>query len=111
MVSKFFISAVARIMEPGCKHDTVPVLEGPQGIGKSTALKLLFRPYFSDDMAELGSKDASMQVRTAWCTELAELSSMSGQRRSASSRSSAAVWTVPAELRAACDRGAASDLC
>jgi predicted P-loop ATPase len=72
-----FVSAVARIMQPGCKADCVPVLEGAQGIGKSTALKTLFTPWFSDDLAELGTKDASMQVRVAWCIELAELSAMS----------------------------------
>jgi predicted P-loop ATPase len=71
------LSGVARIMQPGCKADCVPVLEGAQGIGKSTALKTLFAPWFSDDLAELGTKDASMQVRTAWCIELAELSAMS----------------------------------
>jgi predicted P-loop ATPase len=72
-----FVSAVARVMQPGCKADCVPVLEGAQGIGKSTALKTLFEPWFSDDLAELGTKDASMQVRVAWCIELAELSAMS----------------------------------
>ncbi len=72
-----FVSGVARIMQPGCKADCVPTLEGAQGIGKSTALKTLFSPWFSDDLAELGTKDASMQVRTAWCIELAELSAMS----------------------------------
>jgi predicted P-loop ATPase len=72
-----FISGVARIMQPGCKADCVPVLEGAQGIGKSTALKTLFSPWFSDDLADLGTKDASMQVRAAWCIELAELSAMS----------------------------------
>jgi predicted P-loop ATPase len=72
-----FVSAVARILDPGCKADCIPVLEGAQGIGKSSALKALFAPWFSDDLAELGSKDASMQVRVAWCIELAELSAMS----------------------------------
>ena len=71
-----FVSAVARIMQPGCKVDTVPVLEGPQGKGKSTAVQFLFEPWFSDEIAELGTKDAAMQIRSAWCIELGELSSM-----------------------------------
>jgi predicted P-loop ATPase len=71
-----FIAGVARIMQPGCKYDTVPILEGSQGKGKSSAIEALFSPWFSDDLAELGSKDAAMQVRSAWCIEIAELASM-----------------------------------
>jgi Virulence-associated protein E-like domain len=41
-----FIAAVARIMRPGCKADYVPILEGAQDKGKSTAIELLFRPWF-----------------------------------------------------------------
>ena len=70
------IAGVARIMQPGCKYDTVPILEGSQGKGKSSAIEALFSPWFSDDLAELGSKDAAMQVRSAWCIEIAELASM-----------------------------------
>ena len=71
-----FIAAVARIMRPGCKADYVPILEGAQDKGKSTAIELLFTPWFSDDLAELGTKDAAMQVRVAWGIEIAELASM-----------------------------------
>ena len=72
----FLIGGVARIMRPGCKLDYIPILEGPQGEGKSTAIEILFAPWFTDDIAELGSKDAAMQVRTAWGIEIGELSSM-----------------------------------
>src|SRR5262249_12742777 len=71
-----FIAAVARVMRPGCKADYVPILEGAQDKGKSTAIELLFSPWFSDDLAELGSKDAAMQVRVAWGIEIAELAAM-----------------------------------
>jgi predicted P-loop ATPase len=71
-----FIAAVARIMLPGCKHDHMPILEAPQGAGKSRAIATLFHPWFTDDLAEFGSKDASMQVRAAWCIEVAELAAM-----------------------------------
>jgi len=71
-----FIAAVARIMRPGCKHDHMPILEGAQDKGKSTAIDLLFTPWFTDDLAEFGSKDASMQVGAAWGIEVAELSAM-----------------------------------
>ena len=75
-----FIAAVARIMRPGCKADYVPILEGAQDKGKSTAIELLFTPWFSDDLAELGTKDAAMQVRVAWGIEIAELASMTQGR-------------------------------
>jgi predicted P-loop ATPase len=71
-----FIAAVARIMHPGCKHDHIPILEGAQDKGKSTAIDLLFSPWFSDDLADLGTKDAAMQVRVAWGIEIAELAAM-----------------------------------
>ena len=71
-----FIAAVARIMRPGCKADDLPILEGAQDKGKSTAIELLFTPWFSDDLAELGTKDAATQVLVAWGIEIAELASM-----------------------------------
>jgi predicted P-loop ATPase len=63
-------------MRPGCKADYVPIFEGVQDKGKSTAIELLFTPWFSDDLAEFGSKDAAMQVRVAWGIEIGELASM-----------------------------------
>ncbi|APG06975.1 hypothetical protein BKD09_01415 [Bradyrhizobium japonicum] len=71
------ISAVARIYDPGCKVDTVTILESEQGLKKSTAIKELFDPWFTDDISELGSKDAAMQVAGVWCVELGELDAMS----------------------------------
>jgi predicted P-loop ATPase len=71
-----FVGSVARIESPGCKVDHVPILEGAQGKRKSTAIEALYQPWFSDDLAELGTKDAAMQVRCAWGIEIAELSAM-----------------------------------
>ncbi len=71
------IAAVARIYEPGCKVDTVPIFEGAQGARKSTAVKTLFAPWFSDELADLGSKDAAMQTRGVWGLEVSELDAMS----------------------------------
>jgi predicted P-loop ATPase len=71
------IAAVARIFDPGCKVDTVPIFEGPQGARKSTAIKTLFEPWFSDELADLGSKDAAMQTRGVWGLEVSELDAMS----------------------------------
>jgi predicted P-loop ATPase len=71
------IAAVARIFNPGCKVDTVPIFEGAQGARKSTAVKALFDPWFSDELADLGSKDAAMQTRGVWGIEVSELDAMS----------------------------------
>ncbi|MBR1032930.1 virulence-associated E family protein [Bradyrhizobium liaoningense] len=71
------IAAVARVIDPGCKVDTLPVLEGKQGLGKSTAIRVLSDPWFTDEIADLGSKDAAMQCAGAWCIEIAELDAMS----------------------------------
>jgi len=71
------IGAVARIYDPGCKVDNVPIFEGPQGAKKSTAVRTLFDPWFTDDLADLGSKDAAMQTRGVWGVEISELDAMS----------------------------------
>jgi predicted P-loop ATPase len=71
------ISAVARILDPGCQVDTMLILEGEQGLMKSTAIKALFSPWFTDDIEQLGTKDASMQVAGVWGIEIGELDAMS----------------------------------
>jgi predicted P-loop ATPase len=69
----FLVSAVARVFEPGCQVDHLLVLEGPQGIYKSNALRTLFSTeYFTDQMPSLDSKDASLQLSGKWCIEFAE---------------------------------------
>jgi hypothetical protein len=75
--SRWLISAVARIFQPGAKADCCLILEGPQGICKSTALRTLAGVYFTDELADLGSKDAAMQTRGVWIIELSELDSLS----------------------------------
>jgi predicted P-loop ATPase len=71
------IGAVARIRNPGCKLDTVPIIEGRQGLGKSSAARVLFDPWFSDELADLGGKDAAMQTQGMWLIEISELDAMS----------------------------------
>ena len=44
---------------------------------KSTALKTLAQPWFTNEIAELGSKDPAMQTRGVWVIEIAELDSLS----------------------------------
>jgi hypothetical protein len=74
--SKWMISAVARTYCPGAKVDCALVLEGEQGARKSTALRVLAEPFFTDEIADLGSKDSSMQVHGVLVVEIAELDAM-----------------------------------
>jgi predicted P-loop ATPase len=75
--SRWLVSAVARIFRPGAKADCCLILEGSQGIRKSTALRTLAGEFFTDELADLGSKDAAMQTRGVWIIELSELDSLS----------------------------------
>jgi predicted P-loop ATPase len=75
--SRWLVSAVARIFWPGAKADCCLILEGAQGIRKSTALRTLAGEFFTDELADLGSKDAAMQTRGVWIIELSELDSLS----------------------------------
>ncbi len=74
---KFMIAAVARVMTPGCKVDTMLVLEGVQGAGKSSAARILAgATYFSDNLPPMNTKDASDHIRGKWIIEVGELSAM-----------------------------------
>jgi predicted P-loop ATPase len=56
----------------------MPVLEGEQGTGKSTALRYLFGDrFFIDHLPDFHSKDSFQQLQGAWCVEVAELSALS----------------------------------
>jgi predicted P-loop ATPase len=70
------IGAVARIFMPGAKVDHVPIFEGLQGSLKSTMVETMFKPWFSDEMPDIGSKDGSMAVAGVWAIELGELDAM-----------------------------------
>lgn len=70
--TKFLVSAIARVFNPGCKVDTVLVLEGPQGLKKSQALATLAGKWFTDHIPDLGSKDAAIQLQGVWIVEHAE---------------------------------------
>ena len=72
--SKWLISAVARTFRPGCKADSMLVIEGKQGIGKSTAINILGGRWYTDDIvANIGLKDASDQLRGRWIIEFSEI--------------------------------------
>jgi len=70
----WLVSSVARGLRPGCKVDTMPILEGPQGLNKSTAVKALYgAEFFSDNLSDIGTKDAMMEMQGVWGLEVAEM--------------------------------------
>lgn len=71
---KTFTAAVARAMTPGVKFDYAPILVGPQGIGKSTLLKMMAKSWFSDSLVSFEGKDAMELLQGVWINELGELS-------------------------------------
>ena len=76
---KFFIAGIRRIYQPGCKFDTMLVVEGEQGSGKSTLFKLLAmeEEFFSDDFPLGGdAKQTIEQTRGKFLIECAELKGM-----------------------------------
>ncbi len=75
-VSKnLFVAAVARAFCPGSKFDHMVILEGPQGIRKSTALFALFGEDWTAEMkASPDDKDFDQTLQGLWCVEFAELS-------------------------------------
>lgn len=77
---RWMIQAVARIFQPGCKADAMLVLEGDQGLKKSTYLSILAGAWFMNTMPPVGTKDAAIAIRGVWIVEVAELSAMIGVR-------------------------------
>lgn len=74
VIRKALSAAVARAMTPGCKYDFMPILVGPQGIGKSTFLRFLGRQWFSDSLQTFEGKEASEMIQGVWINEIGELS-------------------------------------
>lgn len=74
---KFMIAAVRRMRRPGAKFDTVPIVEGKQGSGKTSALRILGGEWHSDaELGRLDNKDSSGVLHGVWIMELGELTAM-----------------------------------
>ena len=74
---KLFIGAVKRIFEPGCTFQFMVVLEGRQGIGKSTGIEILSgKRWFLDNLPNLHDKDAAGNLLGTWLCEIAELTAL-----------------------------------
>lgn len=74
---KSFTAAVARAMKPGVKYDYMPIIVGPQGIGKSTFLRYMGKDWFSDSLQTFEGKEASELIQGTWINEIGELSGFS----------------------------------
>lgn len=75
---KTLCAAVKRVYHPGCKFDTILVLNGPQGIGKSTLVQKLGRQWFNDSLSlvDTTSKAAAEKIKGHWILEIGELAGM-----------------------------------
>lgn len=74
--AKFLIAAVNRIYNPGCKFDHMMILEGAQGMGKSTLVEELASLWYLDTNFEHKDKDLVDSMRKAFLIEISELSGM-----------------------------------
>ena len=70
--------AVSRIYQPGCKFDYCMILQGAQGVGKSTLPRLmaLDDSWFSDSLDSLDTDRSAQSLMGVWICELAELKSL-----------------------------------
>lgn len=75
---KAFTAAVARVYQPGIKYDTILVLCGAQGIGKSTLFSKMGGRWYSDSMtiADMKDKTAAEKLQGIWLMELSELAGL-----------------------------------
>ena len=74
------INAVRRVFIPGCKHDTATVLQGSQGIKKSSFWQTLFGPFFSDALGDISSKDDLLVLHRSWGMEWSEIDGITSRK-------------------------------
>jgi predicted P-loop ATPase len=85
MVKKFLISAVARAYRAGCKVDTTLILQGGQGVGKSTFFKTLAGDFFDDGLgSNVTDQNEKMRLSAHWILEWGELERIFSQRDASS---------------------------
>lgn len=77
VTKKSLVAAVARVYNPGVKYDYMPILAGPQGVGKSTLLDKLAGKWFNDSLTNFEGKDASELLQGSWIVEVGELTGLS----------------------------------
>lgn len=74
----FLVGMVARVLKPGCQCDYMLVLEGSQGLRKTSACRVLGGDFFSESMpGDVMAKDAQQHLRGKWLIEFGEMHAMS----------------------------------
>ncbi len=74
----FWVSMAARVYKPGCKVDNMVILEGPQGIGKSSALQVVGGPYFAEQHESATNPKAFAEIlQGKLLVEISEMESFS----------------------------------
>lgn len=76
--ARILTAAVRRIYEPGCKFDTVLVIAGPPGVGKSMLVEKLAGEWFSDNLSfeDMKDKTAAEKLNGYWILEISEMKGM-----------------------------------
>lgn len=72
---KWLLASLTRLFDNGVKFDEMIILQGGQGIGKSTTLQRLSLGYYTD-ITEKISDEVTFKVMRTWLVELSELSTM-----------------------------------
>lgn len=72
---KWLLASLTRLFANGIKFDEMIILQGGQGIGKSTTLQRLSLGYYTD-ITEKISDEVTFKVLRTWLVELSELSTM-----------------------------------
>lgn len=75
-IRKTLVGAVARVFSPGVKFDTMLILAGRQGIGKSSFFRFLGMGWYSDSLCTFEGKDAAELLQGYWIIEAGELNGM-----------------------------------
>jgi predicted P-loop ATPase len=73
---KVLCAAVKRAFEPGCKWDYVLIIEGAQGIGKSTLCRILGRSWAGDMNLDPHEKDSISMMLGKWVIEMSEMTAL-----------------------------------
>ena len=81
---KSLTAAVARAYEPGCKYDTMPILVGRQGAGKSTLIRTIGKKWYADGLNTFEGKEAAESIQGKWIIEAGEMAGYTRAEENAS---------------------------